>query len=162
VDNTYSTFSAGGADFLVLNLELWPRQRVVGWAQGVVASHPRHNVIVVTHSYLTYRGEIYDRSEYGEASPQYLFDHLVKLYPNVKLVLSGHTGRSTQRTDVGVKGNRIVSLLLAMHDRRTNPLRLVEINTVADSLSTWVYAPATDQAYPACSRAYAGMGWIRS
>src|SRR3954447_2081082 len=58
VDNTYSTFSAEGADWLVLNLELWPRVSVVDWAEGVIAGHPGHNVIIQTHSFLNPAGDI--------------------------------------------------------------------------------------------------------
>ena len=34
IDNSYQTFSAGGVDWLVLTLELWPRAAAVQWAQG--------------------------------------------------------------------------------------------------------------------------------
>ena len=47
VDNYYALFQAGGVDWLVLSLELWPRTAVVDWARSVVAAHPTHNVIVV-------------------------------------------------------------------------------------------------------------------
>ncbi len=33
IDNAYRSFSAGGADWLVLNLELWPRKDVVDLGQ---------------------------------------------------------------------------------------------------------------------------------
>ena len=69
VDNTYHVFTAGGVGWLVLNLELWPRPGAVAWAQQVVASHPRHNVIMVTHSYLTGSGNIYGKSDYGDTAP---------------------------------------------------------------------------------------------
>ena len=161
VDNTFSTFEAGGAHWLVLNLELWPRVEAVRWAQRVVAAHPRHNVVIATHSYLTADGRIYGRREYGAVSPQYLFDHLVRVYPNVRMVLSGHVGKAAARVDRGRHGNRIVSLMLTVHDNRTNPLRLVEVNTTAGTLNTWVYAPYTNTKYPVLSKAYAGLRWIR-
>ena len=50
--------SAGGYNWMVLTLELWPRNEAVDWAQAV-AAHPKHNVIVVTHSYLNANGTIY-------------------------------------------------------------------------------------------------------
>ena len=39
-DNSYATVSAGGYNWLVLTLELWPRPEAVNWARSVVASHP--------------------------------------------------------------------------------------------------------------------------
>jgi hypothetical protein len=68
-------------------------------------------------------------------------------------------GRSAARVDTGANGNRIVSLLLAMHDNRTNPVRLVEINTAADTLNTWIHAPDTRTKYPAYSRSFGGLSW---
>ena len=51
-DNNYHTFHAGGTDWLVLSLEFGPRDHVLDWANEVVASHPNHRVIVVTHDYM--------------------------------------------------------------------------------------------------------------
>ena len=42
----------------MLNLELWPRHPVISWAREVIAAHPNHNVIIVTHSYLNGGGGI--------------------------------------------------------------------------------------------------------
>lgn len=81
-------------DWLVLTLELWPRVEAVQWARGVVAAHPRHNVIINTHAYLTADGSIAQNSDYGVSSPQYLYDNLVKVYPNIKMVFSGHVGQA--------------------------------------------------------------------
>jgi hypothetical protein len=148
IDNTYHVFSAGGADWLVLNLELWPRKSVVRWAQQVVATHPRHNVMVLTHSYLTSKGNIYTgRGGYGDTSGEYLYDNLVSRYANIRMVFSGHAGTSKHRVDYGVHGNRVDSYLLTMHSTTTNPMRFVEIDTRARTERTWVYAPWTKHAY---------------
>ncbi len=141
IDNSYHVFTAGGVGWMVLNLELWPRPGAVKWAQKVVAAHPKHNVIIVTHAYLTAKGAISTRSEYGDTSPKTLSTQLVKKYPNIRMVLSGHTGMSAHRVDKGVHGNRIDSFLLAVHSNSTNPMRLIEIDTKANTLKTWVYAP---------------------
>jgi hypothetical protein len=78
VDNTWSTFSAGDEDWLVLNLELWPRTQAISWAREIVAGHPYHNVVIVTHSYLNGGGGIEQTNGgYGDTSPQYLYENLV-------------------------------------------------------------------------------------
>lgn len=118
VDNIYSTFNAAGRDWMILNLELWPRQEVIDWAKDVVASHPEHNVIVVTHSYLNGVGAIEQTNGgYGATSPQHLYDELISQYPNIKLVFSGHTGTSKRNVSPGADGN-VYSYLQAFHDRR--------------------------------------------
>ncbi|MET1006767.1 MAG: metallophosphoesterase, partial [Propionibacteriaceae bacterium] len=148
VDNIYSTFSAGQREWLVLNLELWPRTAAVNWARSVVAAHPDANVIVATHSYLNPNGTIYSGADYGDNSPQYLYDHLIKVYPNVRMVFSGHAGVAGKRTDVGVHGNKIVSYLQTLHSNTTNPVRLVEIDTATGSLSTRIYGPKGNVTFP--------------
>lgn len=141
VDNTYSTFSADGYDWLVLNLELWPRVAAVDWAKKVVAAHPRHNVVVTTHSYLNGGGGIDGSAGYGTTSPRYLWDNLVSRYPNVKLVLSGHVGKAALRVDRGRSGNKVVSLLQTFHANDANPVRLVRIAPSAGSFTTSITSP---------------------
>lgn len=156
-ENAYATFSAGGKDWMVLTLELWARPAVVAWAGQVVAANPKRNVIVVTHSYLEANGSIStSNGGYGATSPQYLFENLIKLYPNIKMVLSGHVGQAATRTDVGRAGNKIVSFLQAFHSI-TNPVRIIEIDTAADTVSSQVYAPATDTQYPQYSTSASGV-----
>ena len=93
----------------------------MAWANGVVAANPTKNVIVSTHSYLAADGSIStSNGGYGSTSPRYLFDNLVKLHPNIKMVLSGHVGQAAVRTDTGVNGNKVLSFLQAFHST-TNP-----------------------------------------
>ena len=90
VDNAYHIFSVGGLDWLVLNLELWPRAGAVSWASTILESHPHHNVIVLTHSHLNAKATIEQtRGGYGDNSPQYVFDHLLKQHANIRLVFRG-------------------------------------------------------------------------
>jgi len=161
VDNVYSTFSAGGVRWLVLNLELWPRVAVVDWAANVVAAHSSHNVVLATHSYLNADTSISTSSGYGDTSPQYLYDHLVKVYPNVRLVFSGHVGTAAVRTDVGVHGNKVVSYLQAFHSRTTNPVRLVGFDTFRNTVETRIYAPRDQATYPQFDDIQSDMAWVR-
>jgi Calcineurin-like phosphoesterase len=144
VDNAYHIFSAGGVEWLVLTLEMWPRPEVVEWGASVASSHPGHNVIVLTHAYLETDGSIDDSNGgYGATSPQYLFDNLIKVHRNIKIVVSGHFSQAASRTDVGVNGNKILSLMQTFHSH-LNPVRLVEIDTSAGTVTSRVYVPSED------------------
>ncbi|MEK8104712.1 hypothetical protein NKG94_05050 [Micromonospora sp. M12] len=98
---------------------------------------------MVTHDYIDGNGTIEQSAGYGETSPQYLFDNLVKQYANIRFVFSGHTGIAGNRVDTGVNGNKIYSFLQTFHSNSTNPVRLVEVDTAANSLRTWIYARTT-------------------
>lgn len=159
-ENSFSTFSAGRTEWLVLTLELWPRQGAIDWAKTVVEQHPDHNVIVNTHSFLAGDGEIVqDDGGYGATSGQHLFDELISQYENVRLVFSGHTGQAAHRVDVGAHGNTVHSFLTTFHSKTTNPVRLVEVNTKKNTLDTWIEAPYTGEVLEEHSVSLTEMDW---
>ncbi|SDP50248.1 Calcineurin-like phosphoesterase [Pedococcus dokdonensis] len=161
VDNIFSTFSAGGHRWLVLTLELWARPDVVSWARTVVEEHPQHNVIIQTHAYLSGDGSIMgDNGGYGSTSPKYLWDNLVSQYPNIKMVFSGHVGVQATRTDVGVHGNTVYSFLQCFHDKTSNPVRLLDIDPAAGTISTRIYAPWTKTSYPDYAKTFSGVKFV--
>lgn len=184
LSNVYSLFEAGGVKWLVLSLELWPRYQtpspcpsvvdanalittpacpsVIDWAKRVVAAYPRHNVIVSTHSFLTSGGAILGNfnGNYGEATPQYLYDNLIKLYPNVRFVFSGHEGNALSRPYTGVNGNKIVASLQSFHSNTTNPVRIMEIDTAKDTVRTYIVAPKTNETWTQYDYQATGMGYI--
>ncbi len=161
VDNTYSAFRAGGVDWLVVALELWPRPEVVAWADAVVAANPDSNVIVSTHMYVDDRGEIaQDNGGYGATSPQYLYDKLISRHPNIKLVLNGHRGHGTaNRVDYPADGI-VASWNNTWHSDTTNPVMLLTVDTEAGTVASQTYAPDTDEWFPQGAARYLGMRWL--
>lgn len=144
VVNSYATFSAGGADWMVLTLEMNARHAAIDWAKDVVAAHPSHNVIVQTHYYLNGDGSITgSNSGYGATSGVYLYTNLISQYPNIKLVFSGHTGSAAQRTDTTVGGNTVVSALYNTFGGTHNALQLVTIDTATGTVSGQWHATQT-------------------
>lgn len=158
-DNAFHTFSAEGKKFLVLALEMGARPTVLRWAESVVASHPRHNVIVLTHYYLTATGQIAQASTYGDGPPTDLYAKLVRPYPNVKVVLSGHVGTGAVRQDPAAAG-AAVSFLQCFHDNETNPVRVLQIDVAGGSISSTVIGPATAVSYPALATPPMRISWI--
>ena len=142
-DNAFYTFHAGGLDWMVLSLEYCARVAAVRWAGKVVADHPNHNIIILTHYHLNPDGDISERSDYGELSPAEVYDILIRKYPNILLVLCGHTGSSTWRNDKGDKGNRIYQVLQDYQGDNMGDgnIRLLEINPEKKSIFGKVYSP---------------------
>ena len=143
-DNAYYTFNAGGLNWLVVSLEFCARKGPVEWADKVVSEHPNHNVIILTHYHLNGDGDISERNAgYGDLSPYEIYDTLIEKYPNILLVLSGHTGNSAWRNDRGDNGNRIYQILTDYQGENQGDgyLRLLEINPERHSISAKVYSP---------------------
>lgn len=158
-DNSFHTFRAEGADFLVLNLELWPRQAALDWAKNVVEDHPQHNVVLVTHSFLTSSGAVYGGSEYGDLPATEIDRQLVRAHPNVKLVLSGHTGTSASRIITDGKGNDTLAVVTNMAPSDHGPLRLFDIDVDNGKVRTEIVRTTTNS-----SGGYAfetDIDWIR-
>ena len=158
-DNSFHTFTAEGADFLVLSLELWPRPQALNWAERVVRDHPRHNVIVLTHHYLYGDGRIAeDNGGYGHQPVSAIRDRIVLKYPNVKVVLSGHVGWTSSRVDANPGGN-VVSIMTNMSPTDDGPLRLLRIDVPGGRLDSEVVSTIGGRRgqHPVSAR----IDWIR-
>jgi hypothetical protein len=143
-DNAFYTFKAGGLDWLVISLEFCARKGPVDWAEKVVGDHPNHNVIILTHYHLNGSGDIAEQNAgYGDLSPYEIYNQLIKKYPNILLVLSGHTGNSAWRNDRGDNGNRIYQILQDYQGENQGDgyLRLLDINPEGGSIQGKIYSP---------------------
>ena len=143
-DNAYYTYEAGGYKWLIISLEFCARFGPVKWANKVVADHPDHNVIVLTHYHLNGNGDISERNAgYGDMSPYEIYEVFLKKHPNILLVMSGHTGNSAWRNDRGEFGNRIYQILTDYQNENFGDgyLRLLEINPQRKSITGSVYSP---------------------
>jgi 3',5'-cyclic AMP phosphodiesterase CpdA len=104
--NSYQLFSAGGDDYLILNLQYNPSYEILLWASAVVESYPTRRVIVSTHYYLDCLYGSW-RAYVGEA----IWQTLVKPHADqVFLVLCGHIHTEYYRT-VTVDGHVVCELL---------------------------------------------------
>lgn len=166
MSNYYTLFEAGGAKYLVLNLEFGPRKSVIRWAGRVCEQYPDRRVIVNTHTYVTPEGTIGGEGEsatnYGFANnedvttSQQLFDGLVKRYPNIFLVLSGHhcSDDVVMRTDTGIHGNKVTSFLIDVQAMEIDgggigedPIFLMYFNEEYKSIDCVFYSPKYDKCF---------------
>jgi len=160
-DNCFHVFQAGGVKWLVLALEFMPRFTAVAWAKTVVAAHPDYNVIVLTHMFLDGGSSIGQSAEYGESSPQYLFDNLIKVYPNVRFVFAGHIPTWGQAELTGTNGNKIYAFNDCWHHADNNPTRIVKFNMSDKKFNTYVYMPLTSVVEPGTSATKTNVNWVR-
>ncbi len=139
-NDSYQLFSAGGRDYLVLNLGFCPGNKSIGWGNSVLRSHESRRAIVVTHGFIDVNGE---RRIYGCDRIQDVWDDLVAPNGNVFLVLSGHIHGEGRRSDEA--GGRVVHQLLA--DYQDYPeggqgwLRLLEFSRDGKTLNVRTYSP---------------------
>ncbi len=168
MSNTYNLFTAGGVDYLVINLEFGPRMSVIRWAGRLCEAYPDRRVIINTHGYLDPDGSImtgksrfpatnYDFSNYIEATDgMQLYDGLIRRYENIFMVLCGHncTDDSVVRTDVGDHGNTIISMLIDPQCSRVNgaawgedPVMLMRFNESKRTIDCVFYSAKYDKCF---------------
>ena len=135
--NTYFTKKIGEVDYLFLALDYGASDAMLEWANGVVASHPDHKVIVSTHGYEYYSGKKlgfdankgtipaasndYEFSKYSDNpntrdynSAVDMWNDFASKHGNIMLILSGHEGSENiiYHTEEGVHGNDVSSFLI--------------------------------------------------
>lgn len=121
-ENFYITFTSGTRSYLVIALEMYPRNAALEWAQGVVDAHPDKEVIIATHIYLNVKGKRIVIGSGGGLPPdsndgEEMWAKLVKVNKNVFMVLCGHVAPTEgtytmgRRSDVGDHGNLIHQVL---------------------------------------------------
>ncbi|MEO9004047.1 MAG: metallophosphoesterase [Ginsengibacter sp.] len=143
-DNAYYTFKAGTTNWLVITLEYCPRMGAINWAADVAKEYFDYNTIILTHSYLTGKGEISQTSGgYGDFSPQVIFEKVVKTNPNVRYVICGHTGSSALKIDTLSDGRKVYQILQDYQgeDFGGGYLRLLSFDIDKGTISAKMYSP---------------------
>jgi hypothetical protein len=166
-DNSWHTFNAGGKDWLVVAIEWGPRDEVVAWANQVVADHPDHNAMLVTHAYMYNDETIYDWNTKGSSQSwnphaygldnvstvndgQELWDKLVSQHDNFRMTFNGHVlGDGTGfRSTEGVHGNPVHQMLANYQFKAEGgmgDMRVLEFKADGETVEVRTYSPVLDR-----------------
>jgi hypothetical protein len=158
-ENFYGTLTINGRNYLIVVLEFAARDSSLAWADGIIKANQDKDVIIVTHMF-TYadntRISQCDENSAGsfgvgqDNNGEDMWWKVVRKYPNIHLVLSGHvvegdgTGR---RMDLGANGNLVNQIL---SDYQSDPLggsgylRLIKISPSLNRVSISTYSPYLD------------------
>lgn len=101
----YQRFSAGGYDFLHIDLEWEAPNSALSWAQNVLDANPETPTIITTHSYLWDRPNREGRTSFVEEnngdghSGQQIYRELVRPNPQVFMTLNGNFHKAKGTND---------------------------------------------------------------
>jgi hypothetical protein len=142
-DESWFTFSAGGLDFVVVNLQYNtdPDPAVLAWARSIFQMHPHAFGILNTHYLLGSSGGFG-----GQGAAIY---QALKAVPNVQLMTCGHIGAEARRTDT-FEGHPITTMLADYQfetDGGSGKLRIWEFSPVRGEVTVRTYSPTRDQWY---------------
>ncbi|MBP6334644.1 MAG: T9SS type A sorting domain-containing protein [Bacteroidia bacterium] len=141
-NNNYSFFSAGGLDFIVINLEYNLNNidtAVARWLRELLTLHSNRLAIIGSHYMLN--GD-------GTFAPQGLaIYNVIKRFPNVVLTQSGHVSAESNREDV-YDGNKIISIMADYQSRSyggSGWMRLLKFSPANHTLSIKTWSPWLNQ-----------------
>lgn len=164
LENHYQFLTIHDARWLVLSLEMGPRQGVIEWANRVLADHLDHPAIILTHGYLYYDNQRYNHllgkqraspyNFYGEGSDgEQLWNALVRRHPNVMMVVCGHlsSGYVGYRADEGDYGNIVHQMMVDYEKLKGGGqgfLRLLEFLPDKRTVQVRTFSPVTGGTNP--------------
>jgi hypothetical protein len=168
LENTFHTFQAGDHHYLVVALEWGPRDHVVEWADKVVADHPKHRAILITHAYMYYDETRYDWQRFGEVQTwnphtyptakldsgtndgEQLWKKLVSKHPNFIMTLNGHVLNDGlgKLTSEGAQQCHVHQMLVNYQMKKEGGegfMRLVEFLPDNKTVQVKAYSPSLDR-----------------
>jgi len=149
-DNSWYHFDASGMNFLIVSLECKPRNEVLEWANKIVAGHPEHRVIVLTHAYMRANGKRIDKLGYkikGNAGEE-MWQKLVSKHKNVFMVLCGHSSGEAVLTSKGDHGNQVHQVLSDYQNLNNGGeswLRYMVFEPTQNKIKVYTYNPALNK-----------------
>lgn len=110
---TYHKFQVGKIKYLALNIDVFPSDDALAWANGIIEDHPDYNVIVATHMYM-YPDGSWLPSVGPNGGGDAIWEKLVKNHENIVMVLAGHvsTNNIVVHKREGVHGNVVTEILV--------------------------------------------------
>lgn len=114
VENHYALLTIGDADYLVLSLEFGPPDEAVEWARQVAEAHPEHEVILLTHSYLSGSGGrssnvlnslLAQNPETTVNTASSMWNKIMYPIPNSLMVVGGHSAPKAPTVPYQLHGN---------------------------------------------------------
>ena len=158
-ENFYGVVNINRRNYLIVVLEFAARDSALAWADGILRANQDKDAIIVTHMF-TYVDntrisgcDLNSAASFGvgqDNNGEDMWWKLVRKYPNIHLVLSGHvvqgdgTGR---RMDLGLNGNLVNQIL---SDYQSDPLggggylRIIRISPSLNRVSVTSYSPYLD------------------
>ncbi len=152
MDN-FALFTAGGRDFVVLNLEWEAPQYALDWATKVLAAYPDRIAILTTHSFVQVNGQRKTTAERPGGTPaNTMWTSFVSQQCSIRLVLNGHFHdgnlAEANRSDLNRCGQPVQQILTDYQDRANGGdgwLRYYSFDPGANTMTAVTYSPTLNR-----------------
>ena len=141
--NNYQLLNINNKAYIFINLEFCPDKSDIDWANQILNKYPDFQAILTTHGYLS-ASEPPKRYVYACGSTEYIWNDLIKLHPNLRLVLSGHIHSEKIRTDYNQGGMPVYQILADYQDEKlggSGYLRILKWDQTSNIINIETYSP---------------------
>ena len=144
---SYTLFSSGGVDFLVVSQGWGPGDEEIAWMNEILAQYPERTAILNLHEYMLTTGGL------GPV-PQRIQDEVVATNPNVSMVMSGHYHDADTRVDSfdddgdGTPDREVTQMLFdyqGLPEGGQGFLRLLHFDAEGGRMLVRTYSPSLEQ-----------------
>ena len=162
LENTYHRFEAADTGWLIVALEYLPRDRVLQWANDIIASHSDHHVLMLTHSHVYNDATLHGSSTDHDSKPssigivsdpegandgQDTWRKALRRHEKMRFVFNGHFPGAAHTVGKGNEGNAVHQMLSNyqhMDEGGGGYLRLITCDPSSRSVSVKTYSPYLD------------------
>lgn len=165
IDNSVSEYDLIGHKWLIFSLEFGARNKTIVWADSIMKKHPKHKIIINTHSYMYNDNTLQDGDDwylpqnYGIGKSEgddavndggQIWEKLVKPNRNVMMVFSGHilgsgVGQLVSTNDFGEHVYQMLENyqknVQGVEKGDSGYLRIVKVNKKTHTISVKTYSP---------------------
>lgn len=144
---SYTLFSSGGVDFIVVSQGWGPGEEEIAWMNEVLAQYPERTAILNVHEYMLTTGGL-------GPIPQQIQDEVVATNPNVSMVMSGHYHDAHTRVDSfdddgdGTPDRDVTQMLFdyqGLPEGGQGFLRLLHFDNEGQRMLVRTYSPSLEQ-----------------
>jgi hypothetical protein len=156
-DNFYAEFTVNSQQYLILALEFTPQDATLAWAKSILDANPDKEIIVLTHTFTftdSTRADQCDNDDIpatGNNQGEDVWQKLLINYPNVSLILNGHSfigNNAARRTDLGLQQN-LVNEILSDYQNLANGgdgwMRIMTFRPALNRIDVTTYSPYLNQ-----------------
>ena len=146
--NHYQFFEGDGQTLMHIALEWKVPDHAIEWAQDVLNQFPDTPTIISTHAYQNSRRRVAGVGLAFQNEGDEIFQKVVRPYPNVFMVLNGHSIGERHQISMNAAGLPVFEMLADYQARPRGGdgwLRLIKFNHDANQIEITTYSPTLDQ-----------------
>lgn len=124
--NMAHRFNVAGVNWLVISMRIAPSTATIAWAENLISINPTNRVLIISH----------------DANPTSSVTTMALKYPNVVMVMCGHTETVEPVVLTGTQGNKLIYLKTCFHNKVLDMYAcILDLDVDAGTISGRYYSP---------------------